>query len=362
MKSFCPFRLLRAGFALSLLLCLASCKDGRLLSPRASGRPYEVLVVMDTKAWESPTGRALFNVLDTDLPGLPQPERSFHISQTSPQDYNRTLKLFRNIIEVNIDPTQFTVAKMKFVRNLYAEDQVILRINAPSDQAFVALMQEERQEIIDFFTRTEINRLCAELKDEHSGLIKRLAMEGLGVELLAPKEMQNYKRGKDFLWATNNAASGMTSICLYSYPYGGPETFNKRYILHKRDSVMQRNMPGSEPGMFIQTDTLYTDVKPIMVHGAYAMEARGLWYMRNDAMGGPFVAHYRVDTKQNRVYVAEGFVFAPEKMKRGLIRRVEGALYTLMLPQELEARALREAQEAQAKQEQKNPKPNENGK
>ena len=32
--------------------------------------------------------------------------------------------------------------------------------------------------------------------------------------------------------------------------------------------------------------------------------------------------------------MAEGFVYAPEKMKRGLIRRLEGSLYTLQLPEE----------------------------
>ena len=51
-------------------------------------------------------------------------------------------------------------------------------------------------------------------------------------------------------------------------------------------------------------------------------------------MGGPFVSHSRVDTETNRVVVVEGFVYAPEKMKRGLIRRLEGALYTLQLPDE----------------------------
>lgn len=59
--------------------------------------------------------------------------------------------------------------------------------------------------------------------------------------------------------------------------------------------------------------------------------------MENDGMGGPFVSHSRVDTVNNRVIVVEGFVFAPEKMKRGLIRRLEGALYTLNLPKEKEA-------------------------
>ena len=61
--------------------------------------------------------------------------------------------------------------------------------------------------------------------------------------------------------------------------------------------------------------------------------------MRNEAMGGPFVSHSRVDEKNNRVITVEGFVYAPEKMKRGLIRRLEGSLYTLQLPDE-EAPAL----------------------
>ena len=61
---------------------------------------------------------------------------------------------------------------------------------------------------------------------------------------------------------------------------------------------------------------------------------RGLWFMRNDCMGGPYVSHARVDTEANRVVVVEGFVYAPEKMKRGLIRRLEGSLYTLRLPEE----------------------------
>jgi hypothetical protein len=54
--------------------------------------------------------------------------------------------------------------------------------------------------------------------------------------------------------------------------------------------------------------------------------------MENDAMGGPFVAHSVVDTINNRVIVVEGFVYAPEKMKRSMIRRLEAALYTLKVP------------------------------
>ena len=104
--------------------------------------------------------------------------------------------------------------------------------------------------------------------------------------------------------------------------------------MHKRDSALKVNIPGEKPNMYMKTDTLCTVVKPIAVHSKYAMEMRGLWYMENDCMGGPFISHSRVDTETNRVVVVEGFVYAPEKMKRGLIRRLEGSLYTLQLPEE----------------------------
>ncbi len=325
--------------ALLLLLAavlLPSCQRGRikLLTPRSSGRPYEVLVIIDSDTWESIAGRALFDVLDTDIPGLPQPERSFHISQASPKDYNRTLRMFRNIIEVNIDPKQFTTTKMKFARNEYADEQVILRINSPSDREFAIFVSRHSQDIIDFFNNTEINRLCVNLKEEYSLKAFNLAKEMFGCEFYVPKELKSFKQGKDFFWVSNDAPTGLVSICMYSYPYEGPQIFNKKYILHKRDSVMQVNIPGSEPDMYMQTDTAYTDVKPIVVHHAYAMEARGLWFMRNAPMGGPFVSQSRVDTKHNMVITVEGFVYAPEKMKRGLMHRMEGALYTLRLPEE----------------------------
>ena len=325
-------------FLLTILACiLTACKNGHLAVPQASGRPYEVLVVMDKAAWEAPEGRALFDVLDTDIPGLPQPERSFHISQVSPKDFNRTLRIFRNIIEVNIDPKQFTTTRMKFVRNVYATDQVILHINSPSKQEFADYVKEHSQDIVDFFTKMEMNRLCVSLQKKYSKLTYDLAREIFDCELRAPDELKYYKRGKDFFWTSNNTATGMVGMIMYTYPYEGPETFNKRYMLHKRDSVMRINMPGSEPDMFVQTDTAFTSVRPIVVHHRYAMEARGLWFMRNDGMGGPFVSHSRVDTENNRVVVIEGFVFAPEKMKRGLMRRMEGALYMLLLPEELQS-------------------------
>lgn len=321
---------------LTLLLgavVLAGCTKENLF-PVASGRPYEVLVVMDSVEWNAPHGRALFDVLDTDVPMLPQSERSFRISQTERKDFDRVLNIFRNIIIVNIDERQFTKTKMKFTRDKYAMEQIVLTINSPSREEFRVFCTDHREEIVDFLVKMEMNRLVVELKKKFSKKTFDLAKQIFGCEMYAPDELTSYKKGKDFLWTTNNTATGLESIVMYSFPYDGPESFNKQYLCAKRDSVMKVNLPGEKPGMYMQTDTLCTVVKPIAVHGKYAMEMRGLWFMRNDCMGGPYVSHARVDTEANRVVVVEGFVYAPEKMKRGLIRRLEGSLYTLRLPEE----------------------------
>ena len=94
-----------AGLLLVLCSLLCGCKK-EMIFPVASGRPYEVMVVLDSVVWKRPAGRALFNVLDTDVPGLPQSERSFRISQVEEKNFNRSLNIFRNIIRVNIDPAQ----------------------------------------------------------------------------------------------------------------------------------------------------------------------------------------------------------------------------------------------------------------
>ena len=136
--------------------------------PRASGRPYEVMVVMSDKDWQATQGRALFAVLDTDIPGLPQPERSFHISQVEPKRFDSILNIFRNIILVDINKQIYTKTSMKFMRDKYAIDQIVLTIQSPTPEDFADFCFEHGQDIIDFLTKMEMNRLIKELKDKYS--------------------------------------------------------------------------------------------------------------------------------------------------------------------------------------------------
>ena len=308
-------------------------KKKGLLMPNASGLPYEMLVVMGDEQWERPLGRAVYNVLDTDVPGLPQSERSFRITRVNPSAFNSNMfRIMRNVIKVDIQNI-YTQPKLKFARNVYAYPQMVMTLQAPDEASLAAYVNENAQAIIDFFTRAEMNREIANLREQHNPEVSRLAQEILGVDVWVPWEVNKFKKGEDFLWASTNTGKKDMSIVLYSYPYTDKNTFTLDYFLNKRDSVMKVNIPGAFEGSYMSTQRDFVYVEDATVQGKYAQVARGLWRVKGDRMGGPFVSHSRVDEVNGRVIVAEAFIYAPESLKRDLMRRMEAALYTLQLPQ-----------------------------
>ena len=311
-----------------------SKKKKSLLMPNASGLPYEMLVVMDDAQWDRPLGRAVFNVLDSDVPGLPQSERSFRISRVAPDGFNSNMfKIMRNVIKVDIQNI-YTQPKFKFARNVYSYPQMIMTLQAPDEESLTEYINNNQQSIIDFFTKAEMNREIENLRERHNPEVSRLAEEILDVDIWVPWELNKFKRGKDFLWASTNVGKKDMNLVLYSYPYTDKNTFTLDYFLQKRDSVMKANIPGGPKGSYMTTNHDYVYVEDGTVRGKYAQIARGLWRIQGDRMGGPFVSHSRVDEANGRVVVAEAFIYAPESLKRDLLRRMEAALYTLQLPQQ----------------------------
>lgn len=301
----------------------------------SSGRPYELLVVVDHGVWDRPAGRALHDALDADMKGLPQSEPSFRIMYTSPRDYDSTLKLIRNIIIVDIKDI-YTKGSFKFSKDTYASPQMILTIQAPSEEEFEKFVTENQQTIVDFFTRAEMNRQISLLEQKHSNYISTMVDSLFGCDIWIPSELKKYKVGEDFFWASTDTGSADQNFVIYSYPYTDKDTFTQEYFVHKRDSVMKANIPGYKEGVYMATDSLLTSTRAVSVKNKYTMEARGLWRMKGDFMGGPFVSHTRLDEKNQRIITAEIFVYSPDKMKRNLVRQMEASLYTLKLPQEVQ--------------------------
>ena len=320
---------------LVFLCVMGACNSGPVLR-NATGFAYEIVVTMDKTAWDAPGGQAIKAELASDIPGLPQAEPAFKITYAMPVHFDGLLTYVRNILIVKIDKNLYTKVSLSSEKNRWAKNQVVLTMTAPDTETILEYVNAHPRSLVDFFSKAERDRTISHLKKEYSTLVMEHVKKRFDVELNAPGSMTFYRDTTGFFWASNNAATGRSDMVVYDFPYQDTNTFTKEYLIRKRDSVMKQNMPGAFPNSYMATDSAWVTYTPVTVNGKYCGELRGLWQVEGDMMGGPFVSHARVDEKNNRVVVVEGFVYAPETDKRNYIRRVEAALYTLRLPGEFE--------------------------
>ena len=64
----------------------------------ASSASNEVLVIIGDSAWQEPYGRALFDVLNSSMPGMPQKEANFKILQIDPKNFTRSWFAWANTL------------------------------------------------------------------------------------------------------------------------------------------------------------------------------------------------------------------------------------------------------------------------
>lgn len=304
-------------------VALCSCQDAaKSMLPKSGGHPYEVLVVAD----DSVAGQVVDSVLSQSADCLPQPEPLFDVSLTDSAGYNGFARLARSVVKVTVNADLFTKTRIRYDKNVWAKPQLVVYINTPSVAALRRDVQVLGGKLADLMARFEMNATISRLAASRNPRADSLVFSVTGGHMHVPVDMLSSKRGQGFVWLSNNAASGMSSICVYTYPGVDVSTARFRAM---RDSVMRINIPGERAGMYMTTAAGSLSQRSEMVRRRPVTIIRGLWEMRNDAMGGPFVAHAAVDTAKNRTVVAEAFVYAPESRKRNLIRQVEAALYTM---------------------------------
>lgn len=321
-----------------MVVSLGSCKGGKMFMPKSTGSIYELLVVMDSVEWKQGAGRALYDVLHADMDGLPQPEPMFRISYVHPDQFDNILKPVRNIVIVEIDDKLYTKASMKAERDAWAAPQSIMRLTAPNRELLELYVTNYYREIQEFFVKEEIARRKQTLEESYNTMLADKADSAFGITIKAPKEFSKFMIRKDFIWCSTGTSVSQEHIVIYSYPYLSNGMFTMEFQKQMRDAVMKPYIRGSFENSYMATeDAVDPEFTAMEIDGQYCAQMRGLWQMKGDMMGGPFIAHSYVDQLHQRIVTVEVFAFAPEKPKRNLMRSLEAILYTVKMPQPSEA-------------------------
>ena len=290
-----------------IFLLLTSCglTGKNRKKPASTGQPYEIVLEGDTDS-------IVTRILTEDVPALPQPEPLCKLIQVKKGKTKGSYLLVRTRIIVNITDKDFAV---KLSHDENAAPQNIIRINAHSVQQLRERLNGEKlRQIVD---EAELKHLAEIISNNPSKQNKEMQEEvkkTFGLDMKIPVSMNASKKAKDFIWISNNASTGMQNLLVMKVKSEERRMKNSN-AFHVNvndkaqiDSILRTNMPG-------ETDSMYMTI-PVLLE-------RGLWEMKGDAMGGPYVMH-----RIHNLYVI-GFVYAPEMKKKILIKQREAAISTI---------------------------------
>ena len=286
-----------------LFLFLASCspgagRNGKL--PKSTGQPYEVVLEGDTDS-------IVTKILTEEVPALPQPEPLCRLIQVKKGKTHGSYLLVRTRIVVNIPAAEFSVG---LSRNENASPQTVIRISARSPQQLREKLNPEKlRQLVDEAELEHLASIISTNPSKQNREMQQLVKKNFGISMNIPAEMQASKKAKNFIWISNNASSGMKNLIIMRV-----KSEERRAEKQQIDSMLRTNMPG-------ETDSMYM-VIPVLAK-------RGLWEMKGDAMGGPYVMRHIHLGKTGDEIIIIGFVYAPEMKKKILIKQLEAAISTI---------------------------------
>lgn len=326
--------------------------DGSSALPTARGAREEIVLVMDSAAWEGQLGDEIRETFMKAIPGLPQPEPYFNLRHVNPLKLNKVLRNSRNMLYVTTLDTEsaagrlinsyFTESSIKQIqenpdlfmypkKNEFARGQDVLYLFGTTEEELINNVEENREQIRNFFMNIERERLQKDLykASEEKSLNQHLLKEHqfyirvpFGYKLVPEENTEN------FVWIRQLGQEVDKSVLVYYEDYTSESIFQPDSILALRNRITKQYIADSETVYMMMQEQVPVNFDTVTFHGKFSVEARGLWKLSNNSMGGPFVSYTFVDEQLGRLYYIEGFVYSPGEEKRPHIREVEAILDT----------------------------------
>ncbi len=318
-------KFLISAFILSMVL-LSCTGNGKKTLPDSTGKTHNILVIMNDKDWKGAVGDSLRKYFAVDYNDLPQAEPLFTLHQAAPQLYSDIYKIYRNVIIVE----EGDKPGIHFYKDQFASPQLIAKIVGRNKTEIEKILHDHASDIIQRFRDFEIKNLQQHHRKtlrDNSDIEKEL---GISIEI--PDFFVLVDHQKNFFWFRRNLKNGEEDILLYSVPLKDSLDLKGDRVLYYRDSIGKKYIPGPLDSTYMKSESNISPSQILTrIDGHSAIETRGLWNMKNDFMGGPYINYTIIDKKHQRMIVGEGFIYAPAIDKRNYIIQLEAILKTIKL-------------------------------
>ncbi len=302
--------------------------------PGSHARISEVLVIMDKQLWKGEMGDTVRNFFGQFFPYLNQPEAWFSIIHRTPEEFNKTYSIYRNILVFTLEP-ELDGGTIQKEEDYWARPQTVIQLKGPDRDALYDLFVRNSDAILQVFDQNEVRRLKRVMKSISKPVNAQKIKKELGINISVPDGYYIANRKENFIWVrkvirskTQESAYWITAV-----PYSDTSQFNPEMAMALRDSICKANIPVQDEESYMGTEYRFGYQNRIIdVNGAYTLETRGFWRTFGTySMGGPFLNFLIHDKEHNRLIMIDTYVFRPNENKRDLIRQLEGIVHTLEL-------------------------------
>lgn len=315
-----------------LLFFTFSCKNEKQpLLPKVTGKPGEVILVIDQYVWDSEIGTYLNNLLTRPYDALPQAEPSYDPVRVSSSSFTNLFKSHRNIIITKISPRN-KKPRILVQRDIWAKPQIVINLIGPNDSTTIGYLQENGDKLINLLNQAEISRTVNNYKkNKAKGIDESLRMKH-HVSIAVPMGYEVAVDSADFVWISHELTDLTQAVLIYYYEYTDTNTFSSDYLKHKRNEFTRKYIPGPSKNSFMTIEPSYPVIfSEYTRDNQYWAEMRGLWRLEKGFMGGPFINMTTLDQTRNRVISIDAFVYAPSLDKRNYVRELEAILQTFRI-------------------------------
>lgn len=313
------------------ILALSSCKEKKNYTflPESIGSIHSVLVVAEESLWNGVVGDSIRASFYRPLEGLSLVESRLQIQYVPPTVFEGTVKQNRTVFVVALD----SINRAHVKSDVYARPQKVGVLKGKSQEELLSLFNEHQDEYVAAFKEIELAE--TQHRFERSLNKDKSLEESFGIQLKMPSIYKLGKQAENFLWYDRPVQNGTLNLIAYTLP---SDAFTDKSslvqdIVFRRDAVVSENIPGPDVSgreTYMLTEKYFPPViTPVEFSGLKGVEVRGMWEMHNYPMAGPFVSYLMNDKKNDRLLVLEGFVFAPNELKRNLLFELEAIIKTL---------------------------------
>ena len=310
-----------------VILMISSCaKSDKITLVDSTGRINHVLIVMNNEDWDGRVGDSLRQIIGQPLPGLPQEEYPFTVNQVDPITFNSLFKRNRNILFIGVDTLEHFYSNT----NLYASPQLTLTVLGRDKDELIDNMMSHGEELISTFKENDMRLYQYKVTRDAYETNEINTFNNLGLEFKIPRAYRVVEDTGDFMWYRSTITRGLLNLIAYEIPVQNLDSVSEDDLIRYRDSIGKTYVPGQFDSTYLVTEKQVRPiVKKVNVGGREALESRGLWYVENDYMGGPFVSYTFKDEDTGRLLVIEGFSYTPSAKKRDFVFELESILKTV---------------------------------